>query len=615
MKHTIATIAILLSLTIHATAQMDWVKEHYSKQEVRIRMRDGVRLFTSIYIPKDDVGPRPILLKRTPYSCEPYGADAFPRSLGPNPGLMRSGYIFVTQDVRGRYMSEGGFREMTPYDPLKKDSTVTDESSDTWDTIEWLLANIKPNNGRVGIYGISYPGFYATASLPGAHPAVKAVSPQAPVTDEFIGDDANHNGAFFLLDNFSFMNYFDAHRNGPVQDYGAGMFPYDAKDAYDFFLKLGPLSRSNDVKYFNHAAQIWSEFLAHDTYDEYWKSRNIRTHLHDIRPATLVVGGWFDAEDLFGALNTYATLEQRNAGRQSNRLVMGPWTHGAWARDDWSRFATHVFGTNVNRFYQDSLEMPFFEYHLKDKGAEPTVEAWTFETGSNKWIGHAQWPPAGIQAVPLYFSARSGLTREKPTSPNGALSYISDPANPIPYTGKKMGDRNDEYVTEDQRFLKGRKDLLSFTGEPLKEDLHIAGPVRAHVYLSTTGTDADIIVKLIDVFPDDAPNGQGGMQRLVRGEVFRGKFRRDYTNPSPFVPGQVDSISYSLPDVSHVFAKGHRIMVQVQSSWFPIVDRNPQTFTRIPDAKEDDFKKAEIRIHASAKYPSRIEMPVLDSGF
>jgi len=610
MKHLASLLLFVSIWHVSAEAQESWVREHYTKLETYIRMRDGVSLFTSIFVPKDEAGLRPILLKRTPYSCAPYGADAIPNSLGPNPGLMRSGYIFVTQDVRGRYKSEGSFREMTPHNPAKKDSTETDESSDTWDTIEWLLANVKPNNGRVGLFGISYPGFYATASLPDAHPAIRAVSPQAPVTDEFIGDDANHNGAFYLLDNFSFMNHFDAHRDGPVEDYGKGMFAYDTKDAYDFFLKLGPISGSNAPRYFNNRAQTWSEYLQHDTYDEYWRSRNIRTHLHDIKPATLVVGGWFDAEDLFGALNTYGTLETFNAGKQDNRLVMGPWTHGAWARGEWSRFATHSFGTNVNRFYQDSLETPFFEFHLKDRGPRPDVEAWAFETGTNKWERHAQWPPANVEWKPLFLSDKGSLSTTRPVSSNKSVSYTSDPANPVPYTGKVMKGRNNEYVTEDQRFLKDRKDVLSFVGEPLKEDLHVAGPIHAHVYLSTTGTDADIIVKVIDVFPDDAPDNQGGMQRLVRAEVFRGKFRNGYTKPEPFTPGTVDSVVYDLPDVSHAFAKGHRIMVQVQSSWFPIVDRNPQTFVRIPDALEADFKRAEIRIQTNARYSSCVEIPV-----
>jgi putative CocE/NonD family hydrolase len=618
MKNFLLAISMTCAVFDALAQEMDHfpVKEHFTKQEVYIRMRDGVRLFTSIYTPRDTTQAWPILMERTPYSVAPYGPDMYAASLGPNPSLMREGYIFVYQDVRGRYKSEGTFREMTPHSPSKKDSSETDESSDTWDTIEWLSTHVKPYNGRVGLYGISYPGFYATASLPGAHPAIRAVSPQAPVTDEFIGDDANHKGAFYLLDNFDFMNYFDAHRDGPVEEYSGSVIDLDIKDAYAFFLKLGPLSNSNSPKYFNHRAQTWNEYLQHDTYDEYWRSRNIRNHLHDIRPATLVVGGWFDAEDLFGALETYRTIEQKNPGG-NNQLVMGPWTHGAWANDRWTKFASHDLKQDVNPYYRDSLETPFFNFWLKDKGEAPSAEATIFETGSNRWMRQGQWPPAGTKPTSLYLTEKGSL--QNAAAGKGQFrSYTSDPANPVPYTGVVKGERNNEYMAEDQRFLNGRKDVLTFQTGPLAEDLHVAGPIMADIFLSTTGTDVDIVVKLIDVFPDTASDASidpgnfkmAGMQRLVRAEPFRGKFRKSFEKPEPFVPGKVEEIKYELPDVAHLFKKGHRVMVQVQSSWFPLVDRNPQTFVRIPDAKPEDFRKAEIRIYTGGKSASRLILPV-----
>ncbi len=608
---------IFILMSVHAQDNQSYIRSNFIKQEVYIPMRDGIKLFTSVYIPMDTGIAHPILMDRTPYSCAPYGKDIYPGRLGPNPSLMRSGYIFVYQDVRGRFKSEGVFTEMTPYKPEKKNKE-TDESSDAWDTIDWLLTNIRPNNGRVGIYGISYPGFYATASLPGAHPAIKAVSPQAPVTDEFIGDDANHKGAFFLMDNFSFLNYFDAHRDGPIEKYERSVFNADIKDVYDFFLKLGPVSNSNSKKYFNNQGQVWSEYIAHDTYDEYWKSRNIRTHLKNILPATLLVGGWFDAEDLFGALETYRTIEQNNPGSK-NQLVMGPWTHGAWANDQWTGFASHEFGMNVNQHYRDSLETPFFEFFLKDKGVFNIPEATVYETGSNTWRSFDHWPPAKTKMVAHYLDPKGKLIVSKPNQPSSYISFTSDPSDPVPYTGVKKAERNNEYMTEDQRFLSNRKDVVSFLSDTLNDELHLAGPITADIFISTSGTDVDMIVKIIDVLPERIPihsgqksdNQNGGMQRLVRADVFRGKFRKSFEKPEPFVPGKVEEIKYELPDVSHVFGKGHRIMVQIQASWFPLVDRNPQKFMRIPDAKESDFRKAEIRIQTNSSYPSSIALPVL----
>ncbi|MBX2934348.1 MAG: CocE/NonD family hydrolase [Ferruginibacter sp.] len=599
-------------------AQNNFVKENFTKIDTNITMRDGVKLYTVIYIPKDQSQAYPILMERTPYSAGPYGANNFPRRVGPNQSLMHEKYIFVYQDVRGRYMSEGVNLEVTPYIAIKKTKKDVDESSDTYDTVDWLLKNIKNNNGRVGLYGISYPGFYATASLPGAHPAIKAVSPQAPVTDEFIGDDANHNGAFFLLDNFGFMKYFGMQRNGPVQEYSTPVFSSSTNDVYRFYLKMGTIKNTNSKKYFDHKVPIWNEYLQHDTYDDYWQARNIRTHLKNINIPTLVVGGWFDAEDLFGALHTYEAIEKQSP-KNNNRLVMGPWTHGAWAGSQWTKFATHDFGSNTSKYFQDSLETTFFNFYLKDKGSFNAAEATVFETGSNQWRHYNIWPPKNTNHVNYYFNNGNQLSLQKENAATGYDEYVSDPAKPVPYTEGIYGRRNNEYMAEDQRFASQRPDVVVFETGVLTEDIVLSGPITADLFVSTTGTDADFIVKLIDVLPDTAstPNGSprgltmAGLQRLVRAEVMRGKFRNSMEKPEPFVPGKITQVKFDLNDVAHCFKKGHKIMVQVQSSWFPLVDRNPQQFMRIPDADEKDFQKATIRIYHDAVNASRIILPVL----
>lgn len=640
-----------------------FVRQNYTKLDRQIPMRDGTKLYTIIYVPTDASATNryPILMERTPYSAGPYGETKYPKS-GPGPGreLSREKYIFVNQDVRGRYMSEGDFEEMTPSQSgvieseksLKKRhtkrSTYTgtpdtsrpakslgnlrpggpvDESTDTYDTIEWLIKNLPANNGRVGLMGISYPGFYASAALPNAHPALKAVSPQAPVTDEFIGDDARHNGAFFLLDNFSFMNYFDAPRKGPVPDYDQ-LFAWKPTDAYQFFLDLGPIKNSNTSPYFNNRAKIWNEYLEHDTYDAYWQSRNIRPHLKNVKPgvdspATLVVGGWFDAEDLFGALRTYEAIEKQStpttrAGNRNN-LVMGPWTHGAWSRDDWSQFGPLSFGQNTAKYYRDSLESRFFAYHLKAKGTFSPAEATVFDTGTNGWKTFDTWPPKAVQSRSFYLSPDQKLSTNRLTTTDPYVEYVSDPAKPVPYTDGIYARRNNQYMIDDQRFAARRPDVVMFESEPLTEDLVVAGPINAKLFTSTTGTDADFIVKVIDVLPDTAkaptPNPKGlqmaQYQRLVRAEVLRGKFRNSFEKPEAFKPSEVTEVNLQLPDVMHTFRRGHRLMVQVQHSWFPLVDRNPQQFMNIATAETADFKKATMRLYYDAVHPSRIELGVL----
>lgn len=588
----------------------DWIKENFDKIERYIPMRDGVRLFTSIYIPKDKKEKYPFLMNRTPYSCSPYGEQHMKGRLGPNNLLMHEKYIFVYQDVRGRYKSEGSFEEMTPAREEKKTKQDTDESSDTYDTIEWLLKNISNNNGRVGIYGISYPGFYASAALPAAHPAIRAVSPQAPVTDEFIGDDVYHNGAFFLMDNFDFTNYFQGARIDSGRNYKLA-FDVKREDAYRFFMDLGPVKNSNGSRYFNKQSQIWNEYLEHDRYDDYWKARNIRTHLKNIRPAVLVVGGWFDAEDLFGALRTYEAIEQQTP-HNDNRLVMGPWTHGAWFGEEWTHYATHDFGENVNQFYSEKIETPFFNYYLKDKGELNLPEATVYETGTNQWKTYDNWPPANAKPVAYFMQERGRLSRQAAASKAGFDEYISDPANPVPYTRGVYAQRNDEYMAEDQRFAAGRPDVLTYQSDTLTQNLTVTGRLKADLFISSTGTDADLIVKLIDVLPANEPGARSGMQRLVRAEVFRCKFRNSYEKPEPLAPGQITEVAFSLNEIAHTFKTGHRIMVQVQSSWFPLVDRNPQQFLSIPECSGADFQKAAIRLYHDSTHRSALVLPVIE---
>ena len=549
---------------------------------------------------------------RTPYSCNPYGEDKQRAQLGPGRFFANEEYIHVYQDVRGRFMSEGKFEEVTPHIADKNSNKGVDESSDTYDTIEWLLKNIENNNGKVGIYGISYPGFYATAALPDAHPALKAASPQAPVTDEFEGDDAYHRGAFFLMDNYSFMNEFDYPRDVPWKSYPE-ICNLHISDAYDYYLKMGPIKNANKLC-FNNKSNIWNEYLQHDTKDEYWQSRDIRKHLQNIKPAVLVVGGWYDAEDLFGALKTYEAIEKKNP-KNNNRLIMGPWTHGGWARGNWNTFSSLDFKSNTSAYFQ-KLEHEFFTYHLKGTGTFNAAEATIFETGSNKWKKYNTWPPADAKPVTWFLGNNKTLSLTA-TAPSASFDeYTSDPANPVPYINTRGGGRNNEYMVADQRFASARKDVVSYESPALQNDITLSGPIIANLFISTTGTDADFVVKVVDVLPDTASRENqkdvAGMQRLVRAEVIRGKFRNSFSKPEAFVPGQITNVTFELNDVAHCFKKGHKIMVQIQSSWFPLVDRNPQKFMSIPNANESDFQAATIRVYYDAHHRSSLKVLQLD---
>ena len=600
-----------LVLPTIATAQGSaYVKAHYTKYEHQIPMRDGTKLFTAVYVPKDQSQRYPILLQRTPYSVRPYGADQYPNTLGPSSLFTAEGYVFAYQDVRGRWMSEGEFEDMRPQIPNKKSPRDIDESSDTWDTIEWLVKNIPGSNGQVGLWGISYVGFYAGVGMIDAHPALKVSSPQAPQTDWFMGDDVHHNGALFLQQEFNFDTFFGWPRPKPTTTFTGPRFNHGTPDAYDFFLRLGPLPRVNE-RYFKNQIRFWNDVMDHGTYDAFWRARNLLPHLKDIRPAVLTVGGWFDAEDLYGALQMYKHIDANSPATQ-NRLVMGPWFHGGWSRTDGEALGPVKFSEKTAVFYREKIEFPFFQYYLKGKGQLEPTKAWVFETGRNQWHRQEGWPPKQARPKSLYLSARGTLCFEPPSNVGSETydEYLSDPAKPVPYTDTISIQYPRTFMVEDQRFAARRPDVLVYETDALKQDVSLAGPVEAALHVATSGTDADWIVKLIDVYPNDS--SMGGYQQLVRGDVMRGKFRKSFENPEPFVPNEPSPVSFVMPDIYHTFRAGHRIMVQVQSSWFPLVDRNPQKFVDIYKATEGDFQKATMRVYRSRSMPSQLKVLVME---
>ncbi len=594
-----------------------FIQENYVKREVRIPMRDGARLFTAIYTPRDQSRSYPILLRRTPYSIAPYGETSFPSTLGPSETLTREGYIVVLQDVRGAYMSEGEFTNMTPHLDGKSGPQDVDESSDTYDTVEWLLGNVPNNTGRVGMWGISYPGFYAAAGMIDAHPALVAVSPQAPIADWWY-DDFHHHGAFFLPHAFNFLSSFGVPRPEPTSQ-RAPRFDHGTPDGYGFFLEMGPLSNANEL-HLRHGIPFWDSILAHPNYDGFWQTRNLLPHLRNVSPAVLTVGGWFDAEDLYGALNIYRAVEEANP-EVFNALVMGPWPHGGWARGEGSSLGNVVFDARTSPFYQDSIEAVFFDHFLKGEGEMTLPEAYVFETGANRWRTFPDWPPPGAEEAFLYLREDNTLSFDPPGVPQGAFDeWVSDPARPVPYTQDVAIGMTQEYMTDDQRFASRRTDVAVYQTEPLEEDMTLVGPLTAELWVSTSGTDSDWVVKLVDVFPPDAPDHEGlprgmamgGYQMMVRSEVIRGRFRNSHEVPEPFVPNEPTQVRLPLQDVLHTFRAGHRVMIQVQSSWFPLVDRNPQTFVEnIYLARESDFQTATQRLYRSRIHPSRIRLALL----
>jgi hypothetical protein len=610
---------LFLLLPLSTLAQRNdsaWILKNYNKIERYIPMRDGVKLFTSIYVPKDNDEKHPILLNRTPYSCAPYGEEKFKTFWDTFlKEYLKEKYIMVYQDVRGRWMSEGEFVDVRPFIPNKKTNKDIDEASDTYDTIDWLTKNLENNNGNVGVYGTSYPGFYATMASLSNHPALKAVSPQAPVTDWFIGDDFHHNGAFMLMDAFAFYSGFGRPRPAPTT-VGPSAFDYSTKDNYRYYLEKGALSNFTK-QHMGDTFKFWTDMMKHPNYDAWWKARNVRNFVTNVKPATLVVGGLFDAEDVFGAWSTYQAIEKKSP-LANNRIVMGPWFHGGWSRSDGSFHGNVQFGSKTSEWYQNNIEIPFFNFYLKGKGTDKNIaEANIFFTGENEWKQLPKWPPADMKNTDLYLQTNGKLGWSKPSVATGVSDYISDPARPVPYAENVHFRRTREYMSDDQRFAARRPDVLVFQTDILDDDLTLAGPVIADLMVSITGTDADFVVKVIDVFPDKFSYSSNdkylmdGYQMLVRGEVMRGKFRNSFETPAPFVPNKISNVKFTLPDVAHTFKTGHRLMIQVQSSWFPLVDRNPQKFVDIYHAKDSDFQKATIKIHHSASAASKIILPVV----
>jgi len=626
----LATAALLVLATLATPAfaqrrrevdekQLAEIKAKYTKYEYRIPMRDGKRLFTAVYVPKDDSHKYPIMLNRTPYSVAPYGADEYRDRLGPSKLFDKSGYIFALQDVRGRMMSEGEYVNMRPYIADKKKPTDIDESSDTYDTIDWVIKHVPNHNGKVGQWGISYPGFYTVTGMIDAHPALVAASPQAPVTDWFIGDDWHHNGALQIAHMLNFLPFFDRPRPVPIKKVDT-TFEYQTPDGYDLFLHFGPLSKASD-KFFKGETAYLKEVCQHGNYDDWWKARNIRAHIKNIKPAVMTVGGWYDAENLFGALEVYRKL-LKNSPATDNRIVMGPWVHGGWSRGEGSKLGDVQFNAPTAEFYQEKIEFPFFEHHLKgkDPGKYEHPKAWVFETGTNLWRKYESWPPKQAQPRPYYFAAGGKLSSVSPSqSADEADEYVSDPSRPVPYQETTTTRMTQEYMTADQRFASRRPDVLFYETGVLDDDVTIAGPIAVDLNVSTTGTDSDWVVKLIDVYPNDYPDPKtnptgvrmGGYQQLVRGDVFRGKFRKSFEKPEAFEPGKPSEIKFSMQDVCHTFRSGHRIMVQVQSSWFPLIDRNPQKFVDIYNAGDADYQKATQRVYHSHDRPSHVTLLVM----
>ena len=616
MKSTF-TIFLLIAMSALASAQSlnkdsVYMREHYEKFEYQVPMRDGIKLFMVVYMPKDKSKSYPILLNRTCYNASRYAE--YKTNSHPTRYLVEDGYIFVFQDVRGRYMSEGQFNNMTPNIPGndRKNKKNIDESSDTWDSIDWMIRNLKGNNGRVGMFGISYPGFYTAAALPDAHPALKASSPQAPISDFFF-DDFHHMGAYLESYTGAFAVFGYQKKEQTKENWFdeeiSRLYAAPVKDAYDFYLKLGPLK--NITKKYHYDNFFWQQIIDHPNYDTFWQKRNLLPHLKNITPAVLTVGGWFDAEDLTGPLHIYKTIEKTSPNTK-NTIVMGPWGHGDWARERGRSVHNDIyFGDSISTFFQKEIERPFFAYYLKDEGKQDLPEAYMFDTGKKEWKKFSQWPPLEIPPVKLYFGDSGRLSVNKPLNEKAVFEYLSDPAKPVPYTSQTEGltFTPRKFMSDDQRHAANRPDVLTFETDTLSDPITFAGEILAKLKVAISTTDADFIVKLIDVYPQDYPNFDdnarnivmGGYQQLVRSEVFRGRFRNSFEKPEPFVPNQVTDINVPLQDVLHTFKKGHKIMIQIHSTWFPYIDRNPQKYVdNIYKANAEDFIKSNIKVYGSS---------------
>jgi len=613
-----AVSAVSLAQAVQAQQAFD-VRASYEKRDTMVPMRDGVKLFTIVYAPRDTTRTYPILLFRTPYSIRPYEPDAYRAVLGPSAEFDRDGYIFVFQDARGKFRSEGEFEVMRPFKPVKRTPADVDESSDTYDTIEWLLANLPGHNGRVGMWGVSYPGWQTVMGMMDAHPALRAASPQASPSDMFIGDDFHHNGAFRLMYAFSWLAGNARTRTG--QGERGGRFGYGTPDGYRFFMEAGAAARIDSL-YFDGEVPAWNDFMRHPDYDAYWRDQNVLKDLGTV-PADLPilnVAGWFDAEDFYGPTSIYYTLEKLHP-RNRSVLAIGPWLHGGWNSMTGDQLGHIRFGSETSRRFQTEVQFPFFQCHLKDVCTRTLPEATVFETGGNAWRTYDAWPPPATVPRKLYFHAGGRLSFDPPGS-DGFDEYVHDPDKPVPFSAETRTTQGHLWMIEDQRFAATRPDVLVYESEPLTEDVTIAGPILANLYASTSGTDADFVVKLIDVLPGDAPDldpnpagvRMGHFQMLLAGEVFRAKYRESYEKPAPMVAGEAVHLEFDLRDRHHTFRRGHRIMVQVQSSWFPVIDRNPGTFTDIYHARPSDYRPTTQRVYRSPEQPSHLLVQVVPAG-
>ncbi|BAH39245.1 putative hydrolase [Gemmatimonas aurantiaca T-27] len=590
----------------------------YVKREVSIPMRDGTKLFTAIYVPRDSSKAVPILLMRTPYSVAPYGATAYPAQLGPFPDIDKEGWIFVNQDVRGRYMSEGYHQFMTPNRGPNRKTGDVDESTDTYDTIEWILKNVHHHNGRVGTWGNSAPGFFVTAGMIDAHPAHKFAYPSAPMVDWWMGDDRHMNGLFKLSQTYNFMRNFDQPRNGLITQYPAGPAS-GTTDGYAWHLAMGAFSNYGPGPLQNRVA-FWDSITVHADYDAFWQARAIWKHAKNITPAVLLVGGWYDVEDPYGMLRLNQSM-QADSRSTKQMFVVGPWSHGGWNRADFPTFGAFTNGSPTGKFFRDSIGMPAFRCLLKDDcGNFQFGGALMFEAGTNQWKRFEAWPPKQARQRTLYLREQGRVAFEAPKSAGaaGIDRYVSDPTKPVPYTMGTTFGFNAQYPTEDQRFASRRPDVLVYRSDVLTEDLTVAGPLSALLHIASTGTDADFVVKVIDQYPNDAaPEFEGGprldaYERLVRPGVARARWRKGYTRSVPLVANTADTIRVPLDDVMHTFKKGHRIVVHVQSSWYPAVDRNPQRFVpNIYKAKDSDFQSATMTIYRTAARASHLSLTVM----
>jgi uncharacterized protein len=608
----LAVIASFVAVSMTPAQGSYDVKANYVKREVFIPMRDGVKLFTIIYSPKTTAERYPMLMTRTAYGIGPYGSDAFRAVVGPNNEFAKEGYIFVYQDTRGKFKSEG---EFVHHVPIVKGSSKPNESTDTWDTIDWLVKNVPNNNGRVGQWGISWDGWEVSMGMIDAHPALKASSPQAPPQDQFFGDDYHSGGAYQMMYGFNWMSTNARARVAPSER-DTERFDYGTPDGYRFFLELG--SAANALKYFADDVPTYKDHMAHGTYDEYWQARNVPKDLDHINHPVLIVAAWFDAQDFYGPFRMYRALKEKSPANKTT-LAVGPWLHGGWARGDGDTLGRINFGSKTAAYFRATVELPFFNYYLKDKGRLTLPEAVVFETGGNKWHSHPQWPPAGAHPRNMYLQAGGRLASTAPSGRSDDRSdeafddYVSDPAKPVPYTAEITTTEGHLFMVEDQRFVWGRPDVLVYQTPPLSDDLTIAGQIDVSLQVSTTGTDGDWVVKVIDVYPGNLPAPMGHFQMLLAGDVLRAKFRNSMSRPEPMVPGQPTKLAFTLGDKYHTFLKGHRVMVQIQSSWFPMFDRNPQTFTDIYHAKDSDYRKATHKVFRSGQLPSFITLPVLEA--